>query len=485
MGASGIPAGQAVQFASQLMNVLENTAAMGLPEAANQLQANIVSGAARVSDLIAAGEGAALQPALNAMNQLGPITGMAAGAPGNTALDAFQGFTGQLSSLNNVAGGIPAVGKEINDGLKTVIDGLHTSVTDAVKGVSKIADDVSKDSKEIVKQGTKVTGDLVKTGTKTGSHLLSGAGKAALKGLGALNPFAHHHGGKKSSKVKTKHVTKTHHVTVTKTDMKTNTKTREVTASKTATKTQEVTVTRTDTERHEVTDTKTVQVTDHETVTDHATVTKTVETTKTKTDHTTEHVTKVHDVTKTKTEKAKVTNFITKTKQVTEKVKVTSTKTKEKKVKVTSTETKQKEVQVTAVPTNMPVPQSLPSNLKGFHDPSGQIVAVCRPDGKHVKCYGASDKSLIQYHESKSKKDKKFEECAARTAKCFEPSFPDLPLTFFSDNKKKIRGTSCAPPANVGDAIHCWGTPKKSNIKYKELKGDQFQKCMVNEKECK
>lgn len=68
MGASGIPAGQAVQFASQLITILENTAAMSLPEAANQLQANIVSGAARVSDLIAAGEGTALQPALNAMN---------------------------------------------------------------------------------------------------------------------------------------------------------------------------------------------------------------------------------------------------------------------------------------------------------------------------------------------------------------------------------------------------------------------------------
>jgi hypothetical protein len=244
---AGVPVHQASQFVNELDRNLQRFQDFGLDGVAEELQRDLLNGASQIADVIAAGQGAAIAPALEAMDQLGVVIGLASSTVPfmGTPVQQFQGLTDQLSQFNAIASSF-SPGTQIFKQAQPIIKELHDAASRAVED---------------------------------GSGALKNVGKGVKSSLGLFAPHHEkekvHHVTKTHVFTQTHHVTKTHHETdhMTKTDHAS--KTDHVTKTDHATKTQLVketqTFTKTEEEKHKVTTTVTV------------TKTKEVKTTATKT----------------------------------------------------------------------------------------------------------------------------------------------------------------------------------------------------------
>ncbi|KAL1597010.1 hypothetical protein SLS60_008592 [Paraconiothyrium brasiliense] len=441
MQEAGVPVDRAVNFISDLQAEISHLP-LQLDGAIASLQSEVVNGASQISDAIAAGRGATIGPALNAVNQVGALSPMCAFAAGGLSrrmlcqqpsssaspVQQFEALTNQLSQLNRMASSL-FPGTQLLREVQPVIGGLQHSASQAVQG---------------------------------GHTLLKGAGSIARNSLSAiLDLIAPFHDSKGEVKfTKTHHVTKTHYATQTHEVTRTHhvTKDHQVTETHHVTKTHEVTEIHHGTKTHEITKTHL------KTKTTTATETETRTKTKTKTEHVreTDHITRLHTKTASKTVTGTARN-----------------------------------------PVSKPTAISGPSQLRLTADRDWQSIGIgtgdainertiyCYNKNGHFSCYGTV-RSPINYHEVK---DKKFEKCVQGRqpwddnsgwgsgglpfglATCFSKSMPKgHPSWWISDNGRKRRGVVCA--GGDGGQIQCWGTPKHSTVRYKKMTSGELDKCL-------
>jgi hypothetical protein len=257
---AGVPVHQASQFVNELERDLQRVQDFGLDGVAEELQRDLLNGASQIADVIAAGQGTVIAPALGAMGQLGTVTGLVfSTAPlASTPIQQFSGLTGQLFHLNTMASSF-SPGNQVFQKAQPIVEELQNAASQAVQDGSSALKNVGKELKN------------------------------------ALDLFVPHH-----DEEKVHHVTKTHVVTETSHVMKTYHKTNHIT----------------DTEHANAPQSHHVTKTDHVTKIDYVTKTQYVKETQTITRTKEEKYKVTSTVTKTKTKEEKVTSTTTKTKEV-------------------------------------------------------------------------------------------------------------------------------------------------------------------------
>ncbi|KAF1954986.1 hypothetical protein CC80DRAFT_549707 [Byssothecium circinans] len=254
---AGVSPYLASQFTSSLQNSIGSLSGLSLDRAAEALQRNILQGASQISDVVAAGNAAAIAPELGAINQIGAATGIMPSPVGSfTPVQQFERFAKQIAHRSNLASSLSPGNKGL-DGLKKVSNDLSKSASRAAKlgaGALRGVGGGIKSALHLIpapfgSHGKEKVHHITKTHTKTETLKMT----YLLTATNIFHKTATAADHVRTTKTVTAHVTKLHtatkttinHVTRTRTSVAKITQKAKVTSTRWITKTKKATVTST------------------------------------------------------------------------------------------------------------------------------------------------------------------------------------------------------------------------------------------------